>query len=192
MDDLPNRWKTHSRRTVLSQPPWLVVEQHEVELPNGHVIPDWPWVITPNYINVVVEMESGEFLCFHQEKYGLPQGTLAIVGGYLQEGEDPLAAARRELREETGCAADEWIKLGQYLVDPNRGMATGHLYLARGARVVGNLIPDDLEEQIPVYLTRQDLKAALDGGKIEVLAWAAAVSLALQRLEAEGDLPCKS
>jgi len=185
-------WKARSRQTVLSQPPWLVIEQHEVELPDGRVIPNWPWVITPDYINLVVEMVSGEFLCFRQAKYGLPHGTLAIVGGYLQPGEDPLAAAQRELREETGCIAGEWISLGRYLVDPNRGMATGHLYLARRAHVVGDPIPDDLEEQIPVYLTCQELKAALNEGEIEVLAWAAAVSLALQRLEAKVNLPCKS
>jgi ADP-ribose pyrophosphatase len=176
-------WKTRSRRIVLSQPPWLVVEQHEVELPDGRVIPNWPWVITPDYINIVVEMENGEFLCFEQAKYGLPEGTLAIVGGYLQPGEDALAAARRELREETGCVAGEWIPLGRYLVDPNRGMANGHLFLARGARVVGEPIPDDLEEQTAVYLTRQELREALDSGEIEVLAWAAAVSLALQYTE---------
>lgn len=45
-------WKTLSRRTALSQPPWITVEHHEVQMPNGHVIPDWAWVITPDYVNV--------------------------------------------------------------------------------------------------------------------------------------------
>jgi hypothetical protein len=46
-------WKTRSRRTILDEKPWLVVEHHEVELPDGRVIPDWPWVITPDYVNAI-------------------------------------------------------------------------------------------------------------------------------------------
>jgi len=127
-------WKTLDKKLIFDQSPWLVVEHHTVELPDGRVIPDWPWVTTPDYVNVIVEMESGEFLFFRQVKYGLSRPILAPVGGYLEPGEAPLATAQRELREETGCEAAEWIELGHYLVDPNRGMATGHLYLARRAR----------------------------------------------------------
>lgn len=179
-------WKTHSREMIYHQPPWLSVELHEVELPDGRIIPNWPWVTTPDYINVVVETESGDYLCFRQAKYGLPNGTLALVGGYIQAGEAPLQAAQRELREETGCEAPEWVELGRYLVDPNRGIAHGNLYLARRARRVGEVIPDDLEDQTPVLLSRQELVAALLEGQIEVLAWAAAVAFALiQQNQAE-------
>lgn len=172
-------WKTLAKKLIFDQAPWLVVEHRTVELPDGRVIPNWPWVTTPDYINNVVEMENGEFLCFRQIKYGLPEPTLALVGGYLEPGEAPLAAAQRELREETGCEAGEWIELGHFLVDPNRGMATGNLFLARRARRVGDLIPDDLEEQEIVYLSRQELQSALDNGEFKILAWAAAVALAL-------------
>jgi ADP-ribose pyrophosphatase len=175
-------WKTLSKKVILDQSPWLVVEHHAVELPDGRVIPNWPWVATPDYINVVVEMIDGRFLCFRQAKYALPDGTLALVGGYLEEGEQPLAAAQRELREETGCEAPDWISLGHYLVDPNRKIATGHLFLARGAQKTTEPIVDDLEEQEIVYLTRAELVAALHDGAIEVLAWAAAVAFALARI----------
>ena len=95
-------WKTQSRKIILEQRPWLVVEHHTVELPNGRVIPEWPWIITPDYVNVVAVTEDGRFLCFRQVKYGLQGETLSIVGGFVEAGEDPSAAARRELLEETG------------------------------------------------------------------------------------------
>jgi ADP-ribose pyrophosphatase len=125
--------------------------------------------------------EEGSYLCFRQVKYGIAGDSLAVMGGYLEPGEEPLAAAQRELREETGYEAAEWITLGEYLVDPNRGVATGYLFLAKGARRVAEPASDDLEEQRLLYLTREELDQALSEGEFKVLAWAAAVALALRQ-----------
>ena len=175
-------WKTKSRKIVLDDRPWLTVEDHTVELPDGRVIPNWPWVITPDYINVVAVTEDERFICFRQVKYGIKGDTLAVIGGYINEGEEPLAAAKRELLEETGYEAPDWLSLGSYLVDPNRGIATGHLFLARGARYVTPRDADDLEEQELLLLTREQIEHAIEVGEIKVLAWAAAVAFALRHL----------
>ena len=175
-------WKTKTRKTVLDEPPWLTVEYHTVELPDGQIIPNWPWIITPDYINVVAVTEDEHFLCFRQVKYGIAGTTLGIIGGYVNEGETPLAAAQRELLEETGYEASDWRSLGSYLVDPNRGIATGHLFLAQGAHYVTPRNADDLEEQELLLLTREEIESALGKGKIKVLAWAAAVAFALRHL----------
>lgn len=176
-----NPWKTLRKRKIYDQAPWLVVELHAVELPDGRVIPDWPWIKTPDYINVVAVTADDTYLCFRQTKYGIAGDTLAVIGGYLNPGEQPQAAAMRELREETGYEAPEWIDLGHYLVDPNRGVATGYLFLARGARRVTTPDSDDLEEQRLLFLTREELQSALANGEFKVLAWAAAVAFALQQ-----------
>jgi ADP-ribose pyrophosphatase len=173
-------WKTLSRKIVYHQSLWLVVEHHTVELPDGRTIPDWPWIITPDYINVVVLTEAGQYLCFRQQKYGVPEPMLALVGGYIQPGEDPIAAAQRELREETGYISDDWVELGHFLVDPNRGVATGYLYLARNAHKVTSIDSDDLEEQETLLISRLELEQALTQGEFKILAWAAAVAFALR------------
>lgn len=175
-------WKTRSRQTVLDQRPWLVVENHTVELPDGRLIPDWPWIITPDYVNVVAVTEEELFLCFRQVKYGLQGTTLGIVGGFIEDGEAPMNAARRELLEETGYEAADWTPLGSYRVDPNRGIAVGHLYLARQARYVTPRNADDLEEQELILLTRAELETALARAEFKVLAWAATIALALRQL----------
>ena len=175
---------THSRRTVFEGGKYLTVEYRRVEWPNGKVIDDWAWVKAPDYVNVVTETEDGRLLCFRQIKYALDEPSLAVIGGYMEPGEDPLAAAQRELREEAGYAAPDWIDLGCYPVDANRGMGSGHFYLARRARFVEKTESDDLEEQETLLLTRQEVRDALLRGEFKVMAWAAAVALALIRLEA--------
>ncbi len=175
-------WKTKNRQTILDQPPWLRVEHHTVELPDGRVIPEWPWIITPDYVNVVAVTEDERFLCFRQVKYGVEGTTLGIMGGFVEEGEEPFEAAKRELLEETGYGASDWMPLGSYRVDPNRGVATGHLYLARQARYLTPRNADDLEEQELILLTRAELESALAEGDFKVLAWAASIAFALRQI----------
>jgi len=176
-------WKTLARHVILDHSKYLVVEDHTVELPNGRVISKWPWVITPDYVNVVAVTEDGEFLCFRQTKYSIDGLTLATVGGYLEPGEDPLAAAQRELREETGYGAAQWTSLGHYRVDGNRGVGTAYFFLARGARRVAEPDADDLEEQELLCLSRTEVKAALVAGEFKLLPWATIVALALLTME---------
>jgi ADP-ribose pyrophosphatase len=178
-------WKTLSRRTILNQGQYLIVENHTIELPDGHVITDWPWLITPDYVNVVATTDEDEFLCFRQTKYAVDGTSLAPVGGYLEPGEEPLTAARRELLEETGYQASEWIDLGHYVVDGNRGAGIAHLFLARGAQRVIEPNPDDLEELQLLRLNRSELETALAAGEFKLISWAAVVMLALRYVDKE-------
>jgi len=178
-------WRTLARRTVLDRGRFLVIEDHTVELPDGRIMPDWPWIITPDYVIVVALTASGEFLCFRQTKYAVEGSSLAPVGGYIEPGEDPRLAAERELLEESGHQASEWVDLGHYRVDGNRGAGMAHLFLACGAHHTADVESDDLEEQELLFLSAAELRAALWAGEFKVLPWAAGVALALQYLEGQ-------
>jgi ADP-ribose pyrophosphatase len=175
-------WETLARRVVLDEGRFLRVEHHTVALPDGQIIEDWAWLALPEYAIVVTVAEDGRFIVFRQTKYAVQGETLAPAGGYLEPGEDPLQSAKRELREETGYEAAEWVPLGHYPVDGNRGAGMAHLYLALEARRVTDPDADDLEEQELLLLSRDEIETALERGAFKVLPWAAAVALALRRL----------
>jgi ADP-ribose pyrophosphatase len=172
-------WRLRGKRTLLHQPPWLTVESHEIELPNGTVIPDWAWVITPDFVNILVQRDDGCFLVFEQTKYAIDGITLAPVGGYIETNEDPLAAAQRELREEMGYEANAWHYFGKFAVDGNRGAGHGHFFLATGAHKVSEPNRDDLEEMRVLTLRVDELRAAALAGRFALAPWAACVALAL-------------
>jgi ADP-ribose pyrophosphatase len=180
-------WKTRSRRRLLDLSPWVAVESHVVELPDGRVVDDWPWLVGRDFVNVQAVTETGRFLVFRQTKYAVEGTTLAPVGGYLEAGEDPTTAARRELHEESGHDAEDWMPLGRYVVDGNRGAGTGYLFLARGARQVAEPTADDLEEQELLTLTRAEIEAALLAGEFKVMSWAAVVALALLAVDRDAE-----
>jgi ADP-ribose diphosphatase len=179
-------WRTRSRRTLLDRRPWIAVESHEVELPDGRVVEDWPWLVGREFVNVVPVTDDETFVVFRQVKYAVEGTSLAPVGGYVDEGEDPATAARRELLEEAGYEAGELTPLGRYVVDGNRGAGVGHLFLATGARRVAEPDADDLEEQELLLLGRREVEEALLAGEFKVMSWATAVALALVALDAGG------
>lgn len=174
-------WKTLDRQQILQvdDGKYLTVESHKLELPNGTVIENWPWLITPEFVNVVARTAAGEFICFRQTKYACRGVTMAVVGGYLDPAEQPLAAAKRELLEETGYCAANWISLGSYAIDGNRGAGRSHLFVADQAVWQQPTTNDDLEEQQLLLLSRAELQQALVAGEFQVLPWSAAVAMAL-------------
>jgi len=176
-------WKTLSRETILNHGKFLTIENHVIELPNGTIIPDWAWIIIPDAAIVLPVTPEGKFLCFRQTKYAVQGTSLAPVGGMIEENEDPFDAAKRELCEEMGCEASNWINLGSYVLDPNRGIATMHLFLALDARQITSPDSDDLEDQELLLLNREEIENALRTGEFKMLAWTAVVTMALNYLD---------
>jgi ADP-ribose pyrophosphatase len=176
-------WKPLSKKVIVHLNKFLIVESHTVKLPDGKIIPDWPWVIIPSAAIVLAVTSDEKFLCFRQTKYAVRGTSLAPVGGMLEPGEAPLTAAKRELLEEMGYKSSHWIDLGSYILDPNRGMATMYLFLAMKAKKVAEPDSDDLEDQNLLYLGRREIENALQNGEFKVLSWSAVVAMSLNYLD---------
>jgi len=182
-------WKTTARYTVLEHNKFLSIENHIVELPDGKIIDDWAWVISPDFVNIIAVTDDDKVLCFRQYKYAVEGLTLAPIGGHLEKGEDPLIGAKRELLEETGYEAEEWRDLGNFRLMANRGGGMGYSFLALGAHKVTIPNSDDLEDQEMLLLDFDELEQALIQGEFKVFSWAATVALALLHISGNVNPP---
>lgn len=177
-----NNWKTLSKERVLERNKFLKIEDHKIQLPNGKIIDDWPWVITPDFVNIVAVTTDHNFICLRQTKYAVQEISLAPIGGYIEPGENPLIAAQRELLEETGYSTTEWIDLGSYVVDANRGCGRAFIFLAKNAVKVSEPTEIDAEQPELIFLSREEVLKAIERGDFKVLSYALSFSLALSKI----------
>lgn len=86
----------------------------------------------PGASAVVAIDEENRIIMEKQFRYALNDYLLEIPAGKLDAGEDPLVCAKRELEEETGIIASEWISLGTIATSPGFCNEVIHLYIAKG------------------------------------------------------------
>ncbi len=117
-----------------------------------------------DWVNVVAVTCDGKILFVEQARPGTDSVTLEIVGGTIDAGESPEAAARRELREETGYAADRMISLGKVAVNPALQDNWCHFYLAPDACKAGEPQLDPGEDIISRLMTVAEVHGAIESG----------------------------
>ena len=118
-----------------------------------------------DWVNVVATTPENQFVMVEQFRFGIGDLTVEPVGGLVDEGEDSLAAARRELLEETGYAGDSWRYLGSVQANPAIHNNVCHHWLAENVSAVQAPQPDE-GEAIRVHLMSLDeVRAAHDDGR---------------------------
>jgi len=120
-----------------------------------------------DWVNVIPVTEEGNLVLVRQYRHGTEATTVEIPGGAMDPGdESPLAAARRELLEETGHAAAEWSDLGW--VHPNPAIQSNRCwtFLARGARRVAAPRLDPGEDIEIFEAAPDEVRAMLKDGRI--------------------------
>ncbi len=86
----------------------------------------------PGASAVVAIDENNRIIMEKQFRYALNDYLLEIPAGKLDAEEDPLVCAKRELKEETGIVASEWISLGTTATSPGFCNEVIHLFVAKG------------------------------------------------------------
>jgi ADP-ribose pyrophosphatase len=120
---------------------FLKVQRDEVRLPDAS-LSTREYIRHPGAVVVLAILDDGSVVLERQFRYPLDRVFIELPAGKIDAGEEPLACAQRELREETGYTARHW----QHLCTMHNAIAYSdehlELYLARGVSAG----PDSLDE----------------------------------------------
>lgn len=109
----------------------LHVQLDNARLPNGHESTR-EFIIHPGATVVIPLLDNGNLLLERQFRYPLKRVFIELPAGKIDAGESPLITGQRELLEETGYSANEWIYLARQHPCIGYSNEVIHIYLARG------------------------------------------------------------
>lgn len=180
-------WSVLSSDVLLDKPPWLKVTEQRCQLPNGHIIDGYLLVEGRSVAMVFPYTHDGNVVLVEQYKHGPRRTMWDLPAGYLDaEDANPLAAAQRELAEETGCTAREWVHLATLHPDPNRSDHVFHFYLALGVQRTTLQHLDATEELAVHTVPLESLGGLLRERKIVSVASVAGIGLGFSALVQRG------
>lgn len=177
-----NDWKTQNDK-VMYDNPWITVHHRDVINPSGGKGIYGLVKFKNRAVGILPIDEAGMTYLVGQYRYPTDSYSWEIPEGGCPQGENPLAAAQRELLEETGLEAEDWSMLSETLHTSNSvtdEVAT--LYLAKGL-TQGKCNPEATENlKIKKVTIEEAIEMAKDGRITDLMSVAALLKYALVHL----------
>jgi ADP-ribose pyrophosphatase len=163
---------------------WLKVRKDTVKINDELVIDDY-YVMENNDITIIFPVIDDKYVMMKKEyRYPIDSITLELPGGtFEQDGEEPLAAAKRELLEETGLSSNEWINFGEFYDYPTKDTHKMHLLLANNCIKTSEPLVNPQEEIEMVKIGLNELEDLISNNSIQVTGSMACIYRAMLYLK---------
>ncbi len=172
-------WKRVEPTTV-QKVGYRVIVSKTYEMPNGQTaVFDTTSVEGQRFVHTIALTPDGKVVVAEQFRPGPEKLMQELPGGYVDDGETPEQAARRELLEETGYEAGEIASLGVWYKDAFSN-ASSESFLATDCRYAGAPMTHEVEENVAVKLISID--DLIQNAKADNMTDGLAVFLAYDKL----------
>jgi 8-oxo-dGTP pyrophosphatase MutT (NUDIX family) len=152
------KWSVTASHHLLRDP-WLKLRADSCVTQRGIAVDPFYVFEYPDWVHVIALDEEDRLLLVRQYRHGAGEFSLELPGGMMDEGETVVATAARELREETGYAADSFGPLVALSPNPSTHSNRIHGVLATGLRRAGEQAFDPSED---IEVERMDWREAAD------------------------------
>ncbi len=143
----------------------FTIQRTKVELPD-QTVRHYDLIEIQNAVTILPIDDDGNVYFVKQFRIGANQILLELPAGKIENGEESLATAKREIREETGMAAMNMQPLGKFYVSP--GYSTEYMYTYLATGLYASPLDPDADEFINlVKIPLPDLMRMLKAGEIE-------------------------
>ena len=166
------KWKLLSSQYVVKRP-WLTARCDKVQLPNGRIVPEYYVLEYPTWVNVIAITDEGKYLMVEQYRHGLQGVFMELVAGVVEQGEEPLEAAKRELLEETGYSGGKWELLSVLSQNPTSTNNLTYSFVAIGVKKVAGQSLDETEDVEVKEMTEEEVRQMLARDKMKQALMAA-------------------
>ena len=168
------RWEK-VRTDHLIQDEWIDFRKSDFRFPDGRVIGPFYTFTRRDYVVVVAEDTEGHYICVNQFRQGIEKVTTEFPAGGMEEGEEAVMAAQRELLEETGYESNEWKHLLTVPVDATLSDNYAHLFTAKNCRKITGQNLDWTEFVNVITLSKEEIDTLILRGEFQqamhILAW---------------------
>lgn len=173
-----HKWKLIDSKFVLDEK-WYRVRRDTVEISPGRVIDDYFLSVFNDIALVLAVTSNGDVPLVRQYKHGVREIITELPAGYINDEEEPLEAAKRELKEETGYVSSNWQSLGYFYKNSTKSEGNNvHIYLAHDAQCTDAQSLDENEDiEVHVHPFHKVLDMA-ESGELQGADSALAVLLA--------------
>jgi len=169
---------------IMAQGDLLTIKRDAVRLPNGNTS-HREYVMHPGAVVIVPLLSNGDVVLERQFRYPLHQVFIELPAGKIDLDEDVLKTGQRELQEENGYSASEWVKLGAQHPCIGYSNEVIHIYLATG--LVAGRHQRDEDETLEVFdMKFEDCLLMIQRGEITDGKTIVAMFLAEKYLQQHG------